>query len=52
MAANMRAWLNDEPNQAEAEARGDALNDRQHSAADRKSSAEDRSVMAEDDDLT
>jgi hypothetical protein len=28
MAANMRAWLNDEPNQAEAEARGYALNDR------------------------
>jgi hypothetical protein len=52
MAANMRAWLNDDPNQGEAEARGEALDDRLHSAADRKSAAEDRSVLAEDDGLS
>lgn len=51
MAANMRAWLSDDPNQGEAEARGEALDDRLHSAADRKASAVDRSVLAEDDEL-
>jgi len=51
MAANMQAWLSDDPNQGEAEARGEALDDRLHAAADRKSAAVDRSVLADDDEV-
>jgi len=51
MAANMQAWLSDDPNQAEAEARGHALDDRLRSEVDRRLSARDRSVLARDADL-
>ena len=50
MAANMQAWLHDDEDRADAEARQEALDDRLHSAADRESSAADRSALAEKDD--